>query len=169
MLQNTGHAPFRLYKVVGLLCHLLQAPDHDDVDQIWGSYRTLQAIPKVQYDSDAFTLPAKSICKSGSYFDTRLASAGCDTACSVCGSIPWSSKGLAQLRTHIKIRWVALDADRQMVALYIDCQVFCPYACWNRNIEVDLGERLVPLVDHTTVVRKRMSLTWSKSFSTHRL
>ena len=71
--------------------------------------------------------------------------------------------------TYVEIWRVSFDANLQMATLYIDRKVFCSHASRNWYVDVHFGQRLIPLVDHSTVMRERVSLTWSKSFSAHRL
>ena len=72
-------------------------------------------------------------------------------------------------QTYIEVRWIALDADSQVLALYINSQVFGPDASRYVNVYIDLSQCLIPLIDHATVVCVSMSLTWRKSFSAHGL
>lgn len=48
--------------------------------------------------------------------------------------------------THINIRWVATDANRQLFVRNVYAQLRCRHALGRRHIDVHLVHRLVPLV-----------------------
>ena len=72
-------------------------------------------------------------------------------------------------QTYIKVWRIAFDAYCQVCTLDVDCKVLGTDARRDSNVYVDLCKRLIPLVDHTTVVTIGVSLAWCKSFSTHGL